>query len=127
MIASSRVESVNACLKHLLNNYNTLLYDLMFKIQYLLDRQDKEKEYEFWHQSIPNIWKQNNTNFLFTKIDQCLQKFLTPTILKMHRDEMNQSLYYVANLVKQDVDIHEVNALSSKLSIEWLYRILEKF
>jgi len=111
----------------LLNNSNTLLYDLMFKIQRLLDQQDKEKEYEFWHQSIPNIWKQNNTNFLFTKIDQCLQKFLTPTILKMHRDEMNQSLYYVANLVKQDVDIHEVNALSSKLSIEWLYRILEKF
>ncbi|CAB4416999.1 unnamed protein product [Rhizophagus irregularis] len=47
MIASSHVESVNACLKH-----------------------------------------------------QCLQKFLTPTMLKMHRDEINQSLYYTANLVE---------------------------
>jgi hypothetical protein len=48
------------------------------------------------------------TRFLFTKIDQCLQQFITPTILKMHRAEMNQSLYYVANKVDQDVDVHEV-------------------
>lgn len=109
MIASSRVESVNACLKRLLNNSNIPLYDLMFEIQRLLDQQDKEKEYEFWRLAIPNIRRQNDMNFLFTKIDQCLREFLTATILKMHRDEMNQSLYYVASRVNQDVDIHEVN------------------
>ncbi|CAB4412754.1 unnamed protein product [Rhizophagus irregularis] len=38
-------------------------------------------------------------NFLFTKVDECLQKFLTPTMLKIHQDEMNQSVYYIANLV----------------------------
>ena len=44
-------------------------------------------------------------NFLFTKIDYCLQQFLTPTMLKMHQNEMNQSLYYVVNPIKADVDI----------------------
>jgi len=94
----------------LLNNSNIPLYDLVFEIQRLLDQQDKEKEYEFWRLSIPNIRTQNNMNFLFTKIDQCLQNFLSPTILRKHRDEMNQSLYYLANLVQQDEqdNIHEV-------------------
>ena len=33
-----------------------------------------------------------------------LQNFLTPKILKLQRDEINQSLYYVANLVNiQDI------------------------
>ncbi|CAB5393660.1 unnamed protein product [Rhizophagus irregularis] len=109
MIASSRVESVNACLKRLLNNSNTPLYDLMIEIQRLLNYQDKEKEYEFWCLSIPHIRNQNDMNFLFSKIDQCLQEFLMPTILKMHRNEMNQSLYYVANQLIQDVDVHEIN------------------
>ncbi|RGB21499.1 hypothetical protein C1646_777861 [Rhizophagus diaphanus] len=89
IIASSRVKSVNACLKRLLNNSNTSLYNLMIEIQRLLDYQDKEKEYEFWRLSIPHIRNQNDINFLFSKIDQCLQEFLTPTILKMHRNEMN--------------------------------------
>ncbi|CAG8632356.1 4871_t:CDS:1, partial [Cetraspora pellucida] len=61
--------------------------------------QDKKNEYKFWRLSIPTIKNQNNSNFLFTKIDQCLQQYLTPTMLKMHRDEMNQSLYYVTNLI----------------------------
>ncbi|CAB4441699.1 unnamed protein product [Rhizophagus irregularis] len=100
----------------LLNNSNIPLYDLMFEIQRLLDQQDKEKEYEYWRLSIPNIRRQTNTNFLFTKIDQNMQEFLTPTILKMHRDEMNQSLYYVANQINQNVDMHEER--TSEVAIE---------
>ncbi|PKY28574.1 hypothetical protein RhiirB3_444793 [Rhizophagus irregularis] len=42
MIASSRVKSINAYLKRLLNNSNILLYDLIFEIQRLLDQQNKE-------------------------------------------------------------------------------------
>ena len=104
----------------MLNNSNVPLYDLVFEIQRLLDQQDKEKEYEFWRLSISNIKTQNNMNFLFTKIDQCLQKFLSPTILRKHRDEMNQSLYYLANLVQQNEhdDIHE--KISFETAIEQL-------
>ncbi|PKY46823.1 hypothetical protein RhiirA4_461809, partial [Rhizophagus irregularis] len=43
---------------------------------------------------------QNLHKNLRKTLDQCLQKFLTPTMLKMHRDEINQSLYYTANLVE---------------------------
>ncbi|EXX63054.1 hypothetical protein RirG_155940 [Rhizophagus irregularis DAOM 197198w] len=94
MIASSRVESVNACLKRLLHNSNVPLCDLMTEIQRLLDMQDKENEYNYWRLSIHCLRNQTNTNFLFTRVDQCLNQFLTPTILKVHHDEMRQSLYY---------------------------------
>ncbi|CAG8667944.1 2359_t:CDS:2, partial [Ambispora gerdemannii] len=102
MIATSRVESVNACLKRLLYNSNVSLCDLMGEIHKLLDLQDKENEYKFWQLSIPTIRNQNKVNFLFTKIDQCLQRYLTASLLKMHRDEMNQSLYYIAVPITQE-------------------------
>ena len=89
MIATSRVESVNACLKRLLHNSNISLCDLAAEIHRLLDLQDKEYEYKFWQLSIPTTRNQNKVNFLFTRIDQCIQQYLTPTMLKMHRDEMN--------------------------------------
>jgi len=110
MIASSRVESVNACLKRLLYNTNVSLCDLAKEIHRLLDIQDKQNEYKFWRLAIPNIKNQTKTNFLFTKVDQCLQKFLTPTMLKMHRDEINQSLFYTAKLV-ENADSGEVSDL----------------
>lgn len=99
MIASSRVESVNSCLKRLLQNSNISLCDLMTEIHRMLDMQDKENEYNFWRMSIPIKKNPKTVNFLFTKVDECLQKFLTPTMLKMHQDEINQSVYYIANLV----------------------------
>ncbi|CAB5388078.1 unnamed protein product [Rhizophagus irregularis] len=111
MIASSRVESVNACLKRLLHNSNVLLCDLMTEIQRLLDMQDKENEYNYWRFSIPCLRNQTNTNFLFTRVDQCLNQFLIPTILKVHHDEMRQSLYYTANLV-EDIRIDQIDELA---------------
>ncbi|CAB5394861.1 unnamed protein product [Rhizophagus irregularis] len=112
MIASSRVESVNGCLKRLLHNSNIPLCDLVAEIQRLLDLQDKENEYNFWRLSIPTIRHQKNSNFLFSKIDQILQHYLTPTMLKMHRDEMNQSLYYVAMLVERNCEVMEEELLT---------------
>ncbi|CAG8770448.1 7802_t:CDS:1, partial [Ambispora leptoticha] len=63
---------------------------------------DKENEYRFWQLSIPSVKNQEKVNFLFSKVDKCLQRFLGPTILKMHRDKINQSLYYTATYVNQD-------------------------
>ncbi|CAB5383506.1 unnamed protein product [Rhizophagus irregularis] len=112
MIASSRVESVNGCLKRLLHNSNIPLCNLVAEIQRLLDLQDKENEYNFWRLLIPTIQHQKNSNFLFSKIDQILQHYLTPTMLKMHRDEMNQSLYYVAMLVERNCEVMEEELLT---------------
>jgi len=38
---------------------------------------------------------------LFTGVDKCCQSFLTPAVLKLQRDEINQSLFYSASLVEQ--------------------------
>ncbi|CAG8486782.1 10774_t:CDS:2 [Funneliformis caledonium] len=65
-IPSSRVESVNTCLKH------------------------KENEYRFWQLAIPSIKNQQKTNFLFTKIDQ--STLLENTENAEIEDEENQSM-----------------------------------
>src|SRR5437764_15495418 len=101
MIALSRVESVNACVKRMLFNSDVFLCELMYEINRLLDEQDKKNQYQYWKLTIPSVKNLKNSNFLFTRMDKCCQNFLTPAILKMQHDEINQSLYYVANLVNQ--------------------------
>jgi hypothetical protein len=101
MIASSRVESVNTCIKRMLFNSDISLCELMYEIHKLLDEQDRKNGYEFWKLSIPSVKNLEKANFLFTEVDKCCQSFLTPMILKLQRDEINQSVYYVANLVDQ--------------------------
>jgi hypothetical protein len=100
------VESVNAYLKCLLYNLNVLLCNFAKEIYRLFDIQNKENKYRFWQLAIPSIKNQIKMNFLFTKIDQCFQKFLIPTILKMYYDEINQLLYYVASLVENTDEVN---------------------
>src|SRR5438270_3797162 len=109
MIASSRVEYVNACIKRMLFNSNISLCELMSEIHKLLDEQDKKNRYQYWKLAIPSVKTQKKANFLFTGVDKCCQSFLTPAVLKLQRDEINQSLFYNANLVKQwDIAIEEL-------------------
>ncbi|CAB4403807.1 unnamed protein product [Rhizophagus irregularis] len=98
MIASSRVESVNACIKRMLFNSNVSLCELMSEIHKLIDEQDKKNKYEYWKLAIPSIKNLKHANFLFTEVDKCCQNFLMPAILKLQRDEINQSLYYAATI-----------------------------
>jgi len=98
MITTSRVESVNACIKRLIFNSGISLCELMSEIHRLLDEQDKKNQYQYWKLAIPSVKNLEQTNFLFTKVDKCCQDFLTPAILKMQRSKINQSLYYIANL-----------------------------
>lgn len=100
MIASSRVESVNSCIKRMLFNSDVSLCGLMDEIHKLLDEQDKKNRYQYWKLAIPSVKNQEQVNFLFTRVDKSCQSFLTPAILKLQRDEINQSVYYVANLVE---------------------------
>src|SRR5207248_898479 len=101
MIASSRVESVNACIKRMLFNSNVSLCELMSEIHKLLDEQDKKNRYQYWKLAIPSVKTQEKANFLFTGVDKCCQSFLTPAVLKLQKDEINQSLFYSASLVEQ--------------------------
>ena len=77
MIASSHVESVNACIKRMLFNSDVSLYELMSKIHKLLDEQDKKNRYQYWKLAIPSIKNLEHANFLFTEVDKCCQNFLT--------------------------------------------------
>ena len=99
MIASSHVESVNACIKKMLFNSDVSLCELMSEIHRLLDEKDKKNRYQDWMLAIPSVKNLEQANFLFTKLDKCCQSFLTPVILKLQYDEINQSLYYAASLV----------------------------
>jgi hypothetical protein len=73
----------------------------MNKIHKLLDEQDKKNRYQYWKLAIPSVKSQEQANFLFTRVDKCCKSFLTPAILKLQRDEINQSVYYIANMVEQ--------------------------
>ncbi|CAG8483123.1 8786_t:CDS:2 [Cetraspora pellucida] len=130
MIATLRVESVNTCLKRLIYNSNTSLCELATEIYKLLDIQDKENEYKFWKLAIPMVKHQEKVNFLFSKVDQCIQQFLTPTMLKIQRDEINQSVYYVANKVAHEdmesLDDNDLQFSSRKYSADDLQAMLKQ-
>ena len=101
MISSSRVESMNVCIKRMLFNSDISLCGLMKEIHKLLDEHDKKNRYQYWKLSIPSVKNLEQANFLFKEVDKCCQNFLTPTVLKLQRDEINQSVYYVVNPIDQ--------------------------
>ncbi|CAG8857631.1 7480_t:CDS:1, partial [Gigaspora margarita] len=87
--------------------------------------------------AIPTIKNIESTNFLFTQVDRCCQRFLTPTILKMQRYEINQSLYYSASLFIQDTsfdnedniiisDNEDENVDSPKITLQQLLEVVEQ-
>ncbi|CAG8742612.1 14238_t:CDS:2, partial [Cetraspora pellucida] len=93
------------CLKQLLHSSNVSLHELMNEIHQLLDLQDKKKEYNFWKLAISCINNQKKTNFLFKKVDECLERILTPVILQKQCDEINQSIYYkVIKILENDIE-----------------------
>ncbi|PKK59384.1 hypothetical protein RhiirC2_794907 [Rhizophagus irregularis] len=102
MIASSHVESVNTYIKRMLFNSNVSLCELMSEIHKLINEQDKKNKYEYWKLAIPSIKNLEHANFLFTEVDKCCQNFLMPAILKLQRDEINQSLYYTVKVSGHD-------------------------
>ncbi|CAB4482226.1 unnamed protein product [Rhizophagus irregularis] len=83
----------------------------------LLDMQDKKEQYNFWKLAIPCIRNQEKSNFLFRKLDNYLEKFLTPIMLQRQRDEINQSVYYTATKLP-DNDIETIIESSDDCNIE---------
>ncbi|CAG8840285.1 2596_t:CDS:2, partial [Gigaspora margarita] len=80
MIAISRIEGINACLKRLLYNSNISLCELMHEIHKLLDQEDKQNQYRYWKLTIPTVKNIVHANFLFM-----------------------ESLYYSASLLDRDI------------------------
>ncbi|CAG8826218.1 41916_t:CDS:2, partial [Gigaspora margarita] len=101
MIATSHIESVNGCLK------NFVLLRKQYQLRFVI-LDNLYFDYRFWCAAIPNAQNQDKVNFLFTKVDQCLQQYLKPTILKILYDQINQLVYYTANKIsQQDIKTNE--------------------
>lgn len=98
MIANSRVESVNACLKHLIYSSNTSLCDLMIEIHRLLDMQDQREQYTFWKLVIPYIKNQDKANFLFQQVDKCLKSSLLLLCFKDNMMKLTKLLFIILQL-----------------------------
>ena len=60
-------------------------------------------EYRFWWLAIPAIRNQNKRNFLFNNVDNCIKRFFILTILQMQQNKINQSVYYIANIITRKV------------------------
>src|SRR4051794_28588489 len=97
--------------KKMLFNSDVSLCELMSEIHKLLNEQDKRDRYQDWMLAIPSIKNLEQVNFLFTKLNKCCQSFLMPVILKLQRDEINQSLYYAASLVQSMMNPMIINVL----------------
>ncbi|CAG8561718.1 12188_t:CDS:2 [Cetraspora pellucida] len=80
----------------------TTFYDRFTK---LIDdySKNKQNQYKYWRLAILMVKNIEQANFLFTEVNKCCQKFLTPTILKMQCNEINQSLYYNVHLYSQNI------------------------
>ncbi|CAG8617897.1 9924_t:CDS:2, partial [Dentiscutata heterogama] len=96
---------------------NMSLNELMQEIHHMLDCQDKESKYLFWKLVIPSIKSNDQANFLFTYIDKCCQTYLTPNMLKMQRDEINQLVYYSAQIISIE-SLKSINEDNIMINIE---------
>ncbi|CAG8615798.1 7143_t:CDS:2, partial [Racocetra fulgida] len=122
----------------LLHSSNVSLRELMGEIYQLLDLQDKKEEYNFWKLAISCIRSQEKTNFLFKKIDKCLERILTPIMLQKQHNEINQTVYYEANkLLNDDIEVYGElysvykkalnKALTSRSNSQLLINLLKEF
>ncbi|CAG8832972.1 23160_t:CDS:2, partial [Gigaspora margarita] len=70
IIATSRIEGINACLKRLLYNSNISLCELMHKIYKLLNQENKQNQYQYWKLTIPMVKNIAHANFLFMEVNK---------------------------------------------------------
>ena len=105
--STQRVEGYNSLIKRSVKSSATL-FELDIHIQSLLD---KEEQFERHEQSKSN---QNPTAGIpnvigryFKRIDAIIKKFLTPRVLKMQHNQMNESLLYRVDKVENWKDLLE--------------------
>ncbi|CAG8608969.1 1931_t:CDS:2, partial [Cetraspora pellucida] len=87
--------------KHLLVTGSSTLLELENNIKKLLEKESRFTRLNESIGQLPVNREESYYNRYFNKIDISCQKFLTPAILKLQRNEINRSIYYrcfVANL-----------------------------
>ena len=103
--STQHVESYNLLIKRSVKSL-AMLFKLDIHIQSLLD---KEEQFEWHEPSNPNptVGLPNVVGRYFKKIDASIKKFLTPYVLKMQHNQMNESLLYHTDKVENWKDLLE--------------------
>jgi hypothetical protein len=96
--STQRVESYNALIKQSVKS-STTLFELDTQIQLQLN---KEEQFERWEQSNqnPSVGLPNIISRYYDQIDIIIKKYLTPRVLKMQHQQMNESLLYHASKIQ---------------------------
>ncbi|CAB4402784.1 unnamed protein product [Rhizophagus irregularis] len=98
---TSRCESVNATFKNLLQNSNNTLVDIFFTIEERLEEEQDNTDYLNWQNSLPTIQSSTIASNAFTDVINELKDFTTPSIQKIHNNEMELAFSYDARPLDQ--------------------------
>ncbi|CAG8807363.1 12730_t:CDS:2, partial [Racocetra persica] len=93
--STSFVKSQNACIKQVLENSNTSLYDLGNVLMERSKEEQKRKQFEEWRQSIPST---ASVVTVFPLIESLVKRYLRPNVSHFLIEQMKESLYYAASL-----------------------------
>jgi hypothetical protein len=91
--STQRVESYNALIKRSLKRSTTLL-ELDLHIQMQLDREEQFEQLEVLNNQNPTVGLPKIIDRYFKRVNIIIKKYLTPRILKMQHQQMNESLLY---------------------------------
>ncbi|CAG8460589.1 30184_t:CDS:2 [Racocetra persica] len=84
----SFMENQNACIKHVLENNNTSLYELGKVMMNHVEERLKQKQYEAWICSIPST---SNTVTVFPTIEALIRCYLRPNIIQYLLNQIKES------------------------------------
>ncbi|CAG8790622.1 12157_t:CDS:2, partial [Racocetra fulgida] len=117
--STQRVESYNGIIKTQVNGLSSLL-ELENSIKRLLERESRFTRINKTIGLLPVNRDESFYNKYFNNIDTSIQKFLTPAILKLQRDEINRSIHYrcyIASLkdeLRNNADAESPNGMFSE-------------
>ena len=82
------------------------MFELDTHIQSLLNKEQQFERHEQSNQN-PTVSLPNVVRRYFKRIDAIIKKFLTPRVLKMQHNQMNESLLYRVDKVENWEDLLE--------------------
>ncbi|CAG8605272.1 25115_t:CDS:2 [Gigaspora rosea] len=102
MSLTSRVESYNAKIKHLICNFNITILKLAEVLSTCVSEEDKRTEYSLFHASVPKIALYLIADTILPNVCKLLKSYLTEEIRKIQEDQIVQALHYHANCVTKN-------------------------
>ncbi|CAB4395984.1 unnamed protein product [Rhizophagus irregularis] len=114
--STQRIESINSYV-HGKVDRSTLLCNLLVSINDHVKNDEHFKQFEVEQNALPTIgMPMLNTRF-FSQVDDIIKEFLTPTMLKKQRGQMNQSVCYDISQITDWRHLMEIETDNEEISI----------